>query len=328
MADIFISYRRSDSARAKLIADALGRLGFDVWRATDAGDEAQARAEARRNLEQAKAVLVLWGASSVTTKRVLQEAASARSRGALVQAQLVPVPPPDGYEAEPIFDLSGWDGDRSDATWLGLVARLKAAAGHRTSAGRLAMDRRTLMRSWKRFIGALLALISLVGGLQTFGIVDVAELLNPSASAEQVGEWKAVRASRDCGRIRTYLTADLSGPFADEARGLLEARREAFLYRWQPFEQSMPATGVSPQGMDGNRALACTAARAAAETTARENCDLFRGAAGDRRNLVAAVPGGDCDCRNALGYWQCSFSATAQCKGEQRVEYKVEVCGE
>src|SRR5687768_4459556 len=77
MADVFISYSRDDAKLARLFADAFQSAGLTVWwddalRSGEAFDESIERA-----LREAKAVVVLWSTTSVTSRWVRAEATQA-----------------------------------------------------------------------------------------------------------------------------------------------------------------------------------------------------------------------------------------------------------
>jgi len=86
MHDIFISYKREERDKARLLADALERKGWSVWwdpklRGGQHFDDAIETA-----INGAKCVLVLWSTLSVTSRYVKDEASYA-----LKQQKLLPV---------------------------------------------------------------------------------------------------------------------------------------------------------------------------------------------------------------------------------------------
>ena len=129
MADIFVSYARTDEARAAEVVEALRGAGYAVWR----DDELPAhRAYAdviEERLKSAKAVVVLWSAEAAKSQWVRAEADAARGAGTLVQATLDGTMPPMPFNQIQCADLSGWDGERR-------FARLEQGRGQRRGAGR------------------------------------------------------------------------------------------------------------------------------------------------------------------------------------------------
>ena len=84
MADVFISYARSDKARVAPIVAAIEAQGWSVWWDPEisAGQEFDDQIEAEMNL--AKSVLVVWTPTSVVSRWVRGEAREAADRGILV----------------------------------------------------------------------------------------------------------------------------------------------------------------------------------------------------------------------------------------------------
>jgi len=111
MADVFVSYARSDEPQAERVATALRAEGYQVWR----DDELPAhRAYAdviEERLNGAKAVMVLWSAESSRSQWVRAEADAARSAGKMVQATLDRTIPPMPFNQVQCADLSDWNGD-------------------------------------------------------------------------------------------------------------------------------------------------------------------------------------------------------------------------
>ena len=85
MVDIFISYERSDYARAQKIAEALGQHGWSVWwdRMLLAGDHFDKTIQ--QALDAARCVVVLSSKSSVLSGWVKDEASEGAKRGSSFQ---------------------------------------------------------------------------------------------------------------------------------------------------------------------------------------------------------------------------------------------------
>ena len=84
MADIFLSYSRSDKTRVAPLVAALEAQGWSVWWDPEItpGDEFDALIGAE--LESARAVVVVWSPVSVESRWVKGEARDAADRGVLV----------------------------------------------------------------------------------------------------------------------------------------------------------------------------------------------------------------------------------------------------
>ena len=86
MADVFISYSKSDRSRVEALAHRLEESGHSVWWDSSLLAGQNFRDAIKRELEAARAVVVLWTTSSVKSEWVISEA-----QRALVMAKLVPV---------------------------------------------------------------------------------------------------------------------------------------------------------------------------------------------------------------------------------------------
>lgn len=84
MADVFISYSKSDKAIAEALANDLKARGFDVWWDFDlyAGDDFHDMI--RAEIAKAKAVVVIWSQTAVSSKWVRGEAQEADDLGTLI----------------------------------------------------------------------------------------------------------------------------------------------------------------------------------------------------------------------------------------------------
>jgi adenylate cyclase len=122
MADVFISYSRDDAKTARLFADGFQSAGLTVWwddalRSGEAFDESIERA-----LREAKAVVVLWSTTSVTSRWVRAEATQADRNRTLVPVMIEPCQRPIIFELTHTADLSHWQGSNDDKAWQGLLA--------------------------------------------------------------------------------------------------------------------------------------------------------------------------------------------------------------
>lgn len=125
MADIFISYKREEIALAQLVAETLAEEGFSAF--FDAhqdegiliGEAWDARLE--RELNAARAVIVLWSPASVTSENVRDEARRAHARGILFPARIDVCDPPLGLGVVQTANLLGWRGDRAHLQWRLLI---------------------------------------------------------------------------------------------------------------------------------------------------------------------------------------------------------------
>ena len=108
MADIFLSYSRSDQRLASQVAERLRANRWSVFQDREsipAGEEWPA--VLRAELERAHCVVVLWSPTAVMSKWVNEEAKKGRERGVLVPARLLLVDIPKGYRKYQTVDLAG-----------------------------------------------------------------------------------------------------------------------------------------------------------------------------------------------------------------------------
>ena len=145
MADVFISYSRTDETFAGMVAETLAAAGYQVWR-DDQLPAHRAYAEViEERLKGAKAVVVLWSAEAAKSQWVRAEADAARNAGTLIQATLDGSIPPLPFNQIQCADLSGWAGEPESPGWSKLVdsvsvlaplARPGDAGGRKSSAAR------------------------------------------------------------------------------------------------------------------------------------------------------------------------------------------------
>src|SRR5947209_1145965 len=128
MADVFVSYARSDEPQAKRVAEALRALGYLVWRDDELPAHRPYADVIEERLKAAKAVVVLWSSAAAKSQWVRAEAEVARSDGRLVQALLDGTTPPLPFNQIQCADLTGWDGNTKAPGWSKLAASVAAVA--------------------------------------------------------------------------------------------------------------------------------------------------------------------------------------------------------
>ena len=108
---LFVSYTRTDLERARLLIEALGEAGFDVWwdGLIEGGVDYLPTIESA--LLSADCVVVLWSKSSVDSNWVRDEAEMGRDRGRLVPVTLDGTIAPLGFRQMQMIDLRGWTGE-------------------------------------------------------------------------------------------------------------------------------------------------------------------------------------------------------------------------
>lgn len=123
MADVFLSYARSDRADAECVQERLESCGWSVWLDAQlvAGHRYQHQIECE--LKAAKCVVVLWSRQSLRSDWVLDEASYARREQKLVPALIEDVEPPPGFRQIHSVRLRSADVSAScvRAEWQGLI---------------------------------------------------------------------------------------------------------------------------------------------------------------------------------------------------------------
>ncbi len=109
MADIFISYSRSDRDKAKQIAEALEKRGRSVWWDRELLAGQKFTEVIAKELEDSKCILVLWSEESVQGGWVLDEAREGANMGKLIPVLIDAVDPPLGFRQIHSTDLTNWD---------------------------------------------------------------------------------------------------------------------------------------------------------------------------------------------------------------------------
>jgi adenylate cyclase len=111
MADVFISYARSDKTRVAPLVAAIEAQGWSVWwdPAITPGQEFDRQIAAE--LGSASAVLVVWTPKSVESRWVRGEAREGAERGILVPVRFDAADLPIDVRALHTTDFDGWSGD-------------------------------------------------------------------------------------------------------------------------------------------------------------------------------------------------------------------------
>ena len=111
MADVFISYARTDKPRVAPIVAAIEAKGWSVWWDPEisAGQQFDDQIETEMNL--AKSVLVVWTPTSVVSRWVRGEAREAADRGILVPVRFEEARLPMDVRALHTTDLDNWGED-------------------------------------------------------------------------------------------------------------------------------------------------------------------------------------------------------------------------
>jgi len=111
MADVFISYARTDKERVAPLVTALEAKGWSVWWDPEIAAGQQFDDQIEAEINAAKAVLVVWTPTSVASRWVRGEAREAADRGILVPVRFEDARLPMDVRALHTTDLDGWGED-------------------------------------------------------------------------------------------------------------------------------------------------------------------------------------------------------------------------
>jgi adenylate cyclase len=111
MADIFVSYARTDRARVAPLVDAIVAKGWTVWWDPDITPGQEFDAEIDAEIDAAKAVMVVWTPTSVSSRWVRGEAREAADREILVPVRFDNARLPMDVRAIHTTDLDDWAED-------------------------------------------------------------------------------------------------------------------------------------------------------------------------------------------------------------------------
>jgi len=134
MADVFVSYARTDRARVALLVAAIEAKGWSVWWDPEItpGQEFDDQIEAEINA--AKAVVVVWTPISVASRWVRGEAREAAERGIMVPVRFEQARLPMDVRAIHTTDFDDWGGNANSPqaqellrALAGTIARAQAA---------------------------------------------------------------------------------------------------------------------------------------------------------------------------------------------------------
>jgi len=141
MADVFVSYARSDKARVAPLVAAIEAKGWTVWWDPEITPGQEFDDQIDAEIDAAKAVLVVWSPLSVTSRWVRGEAREAAERGILVPVRFEQARLPMDVRAIHTTDLDGWNADPASPQAqeflraLGtMIARTQAAQSARAGA--------------------------------------------------------------------------------------------------------------------------------------------------------------------------------------------------
>src|SRR5215472_8514885 len=126
MADIFVSYARSDKVRVAPLVAAIKAKGWSVWWDPSIAAGQQFDDQIETELLAASAVLVVWTPASVLSRWVRGEARDAAERDILVPVRFENARLPIDARAIQTTDLDNWGEDPTSAPFQDLLRSLNA----------------------------------------------------------------------------------------------------------------------------------------------------------------------------------------------------------
>lgn len=126
MADIFLSYSRSDLPRARPFEQALEACGWSVFWDRELLPGEGFRRAIEHELKQARCVIVLWSKTSIDSEWVIDEAESGKQNGRLVSVRIDDVEMPLGFRQLQAATLVDWRGESEHPEFQLLTRRLRA----------------------------------------------------------------------------------------------------------------------------------------------------------------------------------------------------------
>jgi hypothetical protein len=129
MADVFISYKKSDADRVRPLVEHLRSAGLDVWWDEGIQPSTSWRAEIAKQLGAAKCVVAVWTNDSVDHEQgswVMEEATHGQTRKILAPVRLDLVSPPLGFGETQYADLAAWSGGADDPRFQHFIGIVQA----------------------------------------------------------------------------------------------------------------------------------------------------------------------------------------------------------
>lgn len=221
MADIFISYSRNDRDRCTAIRDHLEALKVSVWFDAGIGAGSSFDREIEREIEAAKALLVLWTEESAESDWVRNEARTGKERSGLIAVQLRPCQLPLEFRSVQAEVLEEGAEGTDNLVWLNILNRIGELLDRPGLAEYARLREKGSTDDWKAWLSRYAA-----DPLAPSVIDRIIESATPDTSQQLAGE-RAKRAAMEAelGELTAASKAQ-AGEVASNARELVRLRRE------------------------------------------------------------------------------------------------------
>jgi hypothetical protein len=132
MVDVFISYSRANQEVVRRLAEAVKRLGYDVWWDDELPPHRSYSEVITEKIAEAKAAIVVWSGGSIGSEWVRAEADLARNQKKLIQTSIDDCMPPMPFNQIQFASLAGWEGEDDHPGWIKVKGSLVALCGEGT----------------------------------------------------------------------------------------------------------------------------------------------------------------------------------------------------
>src|SRR6516225_6378221 len=163
MADIFVSYAKTDRPLASKLVAMLEAEGWSVWWDTSLGAADLYRDEIMKQLASARAVITIWTPNSIRSDWVRAEAGTAKNEG-----KLIPVKTPDVAYADiplPFGEMHTENLEASQLIRAAVVAQLAKPAVEPSDAALLTKGFKYELLTWVGIVGGALTLFTNLGSV-------------------------------------------------------------------------------------------------------------------------------------------------------------------
>src|SRR5215471_13920403 len=158
MADVFVSYAKTDRSLASKLVAMLEAEGWSVWWDTSLGAADLYRDEIMKQLVSARAVIAIWSPNSIRSDWVRAEAGAAKKDG-----KLIPVKTADVAYADiplPFGEMHTENLEASQLVRAAVVAQLAKPAVEPTAAALLTKGLKYELLTWVGIVGGALTLFT------------------------------------------------------------------------------------------------------------------------------------------------------------------------
>jgi len=196
MADVFVSYAKTDRPLASKLVAMLEAEGWKVWWDTSLAIGDDFRNEIMTELGRARAVIVIWTDASIKSDWVRSEAGRAQADRKLIPVKL---PHLTYKDLPPPFDVLHTENvSEDDKIRAAVVAQLAKPAVEPSAVALLTKDFKYELMTWWGIIG---------GALTLFGAYSAARTLSPLAQwvVDHWKEWTQAFWAWAFGRLGVHL---------------------------------------------------------------------------------------------------------------------------